>query len=67
LEKQFSDWKLASALALIVALCGRATPHVEPKLSDFTPTTVSPIQVSGASVSTSTSEFLLYGWPVGLR
>jgi hypothetical protein len=50
-KKYFKDWKLAVALALIIALCGHPTPHIEPQVYDIAPSTTSGFQVSGANVS----------------
>jgi hypothetical protein len=59
-KKHFRDWKLAAALALIFALCGHATPHVETALPDYGPTTVFALQASGAN--TPNVSVGMYSW-----
>jgi len=56
-KKHFKDWKLALALALIFALCGHATPHVESQFYNDVPNTISTVQVSGTNVSAGVYSF----------
>jgi hypothetical protein len=56
-KKYFKDWKLAVALALIIALCVHGSPHVEPQVYRVTLSTTSGFQVSGANVSAG-----IYSW-----
>jgi hypothetical protein len=62
-KKYFKDWKLAVALALIVAICGHTTPHIEPQFYKVTPSTTSGIQVSGANVSAGMSSWSNHNHP----
>jgi len=54
-KKQFKDWKLAAALALVFALCGHPVPHIETVLAEYGPTTSFTLQVSGANTPNVTA------------
>jgi hypothetical protein len=62
-KRQFKDWKLAVALALIFALCGgEAAPHFELLPAEYGPTTVASLQVSGGQTPNTAPGMYSYSW-----